>query len=360
MRSTAISAAKPASDFVTSAWYTKWLERDQLPDWLIRLGIRRLLRQRLREEDCGDTELQQARLMKLIGQLRASPIAIETRAANDQHYEVPPRFFELVLGRNLKYSSAYWPADVHDLNEAEESMLALTCQRAQLQDGQQILELGCGWGSLSLYMASRFPRSWVTAVSNSRPQKKFIDARAQQRGLSNLTIQTADMNSFEAPAQYDRVLSVEMFEHMRNYQALLAKVARWMKPDAMLFIHIFAHSRLAYPFEVRDASDWMAQYFFTGGIMPSDDLLLYFQDDVLLREHWRLRGTHYQKTSAAWLANMDAQRSEIMQLFSATYGVEQALRWWVYWRVFFMACVELWGYRNGEEWIVSHYLFARR
>jgi cyclopropane-fatty-acyl-phospholipid synthase len=239
-------------------------------------------------------------------------------------------------------------------------MLAKTCERAELKDGQDVLELGCGWGSLSLWMAEHYPKSSFTVVSNSKTQKIHIDEQARQRGLVNLRVITADMNTFELDQQFDRVVSVEMFEHMRNYQLLMAKVSRMLKPEGKLFVHIFTHKYFAYYFEDKDPNDWLTRYFFSGGIMPSDHLLLYFQDDLTIDKHWRVNGQHYEKTANAWLENMDTHRKEIYPLFEVTYGKENALKWWSYWRVFFMACAELWGYKNGEEWFVSHYLFKKK
>ena len=335
------------------------VENGRIPDLLTRAGIRLLLLQRLREQAQEGPDQEWQAMMTFVEEMRQSPIALHTQEANEQHYELPPRFFELVLGPHLKYSCCHFPEGVTELGHAEASMLALTCERAQLQDGQQILELGCGWGSLSLWMAKHYPNSSILAVSNSRPQREFIESRAQELGLTNLSVQTCDMNDFTTEQHFDRVVSVEMFEHMRNWQSLLERISDWLKPEGKLFIHIFSHRRYAYAFSSEGDSNWMGRYFFTGGIMPSNDLLLYFQKDLLLEQHWVLSGIHYQRTADAWLQMMDSQKGEILQTFRETYGKDADV-WFQRWRMFFLATSEVWGFRGGNEWLISHYLFNNR
>jgi cyclopropane-fatty-acyl-phospholipid synthase len=338
-------------------WYEGPLERGVFPDVLIRMGIRRRLRARLADLRAGGPEAMHERKRALIAGLHEEPIAIETDAANAQHYELPPEFFRLWLGARRKYSCCLYPTGRETLDEAEVAMLDLYCERAQLADGMDILDLGCGWGSLSLHLAAKFPNSRILGVSNSALQREAIEAIARERGLANLEIRTADANAFDPGREFDRVLSVEMFEHMKNYASLLERVSSWLRPEGLLFVHIFTHREAAYHYEAED--DWIGRYFFSGGTMPSDDLLLHFQDHLAIRDHWTHSGDHYRRTAEHWLANYDRNREPIMRVLREAYADEAAI-WWNRWRVFILACAELWGLRNGSEWQVSHYLFARR
>ena len=335
-------------------------EQGRIPDSFIRFGIRRLCRQRLRDEHYRDAEAQQRRFQELIEQLRQSPIAIETDAANEQHYEVPAGFYRKALGKNLKYSSCYYPAGNEGLDQAEDAMLSLYGERAELEDGQTILELGCGWGSLTLWMAEHYPGSRITGVSNSHGQREYILEQCAKRNIENVQIITADVNHLELETnQFDRVVSIEMFEHMRNYHRLMQNISTWLKDSGKLFVHIFVHRTLMYPFEVQGDEDWMSKYFFTGGLMPAADTLLHFQDQLKIENRWLVDGTHYQRTSDHWLENMDDHREHILELFAETYGKDEAQKWFHRWRIFFMSCAELFGLQNGQQWMVAHYLFSR-
>lgn len=336
-------------------------EQGLVPDIVIRRGIQLLLKQRLKEINHRDITAMAQEQSRFIAQMYESPIALVPEKANEQHYEVPAGFYLNTLGPHLKYSCAYWANDVTNLAGAEVAALEQTCQHAQLENGQNILELGCGWGSLTLWMASQYPQSHITAVSNSHSQRAFITQHANEIGLTNITVITCDMNEFDFEYnRFDRVVSVEMFEHMRNWPALYKKISNWLKPQGRFFKHIFVHRDATYAFIDNGQNDWMSRYFFSGGMMPSDDLPLVFQSELRFVERWRWDGTHYEKTANAWLENMDKHQSELFPIFNQIYGEENAKKWWSRWRLFFMACAELFGYDNGQQWWVSHYLFENK
>lgn len=335
-------------------------ERGWLPDAAIRFGIRRMLAERLEQLRAGDPADELNAKTAFVREMGRGPIAIATDDANAQHYEVPPRFFELALGRHLKYSSALWPYGVSRLDDAERVMLEVTCERAGIEDGMTVLDLGCGWGSLSAFVAERYPACRVLAVSNSKAQREHLLGRLDARGLDNVEVVTCDMNTFEPDRRFDRVVSIEMFEHMRNWPLLLARIAGWLEADGRAFLHVFCHRDHAYPFETEGEGNWMGRHFFTGGIMPSEDLALHFQRDLLVERRWRVDGTHYHRTCEAWLQNVDARRSEALATLAEAVGDDSAALALQRFRIFFLACSELFAYRGGREWFVSHVRLAPR
>lgn len=335
---------------------TTMAERRLIPDWLVRVGIRRLLQRRLVQEMRKLGRDPDAATQQFCTELRASPIAIETDAANEQHYEVPAEFFRHTLGHRLKYSCGYWPETVNSLDDAEDAMLRLTCERAGIRNGMRILELGCGWGSLCLWIAEHFPDCRILALSNSAGQRRFIRQTARSRGFENLEVITRNITAFATDQRFDRVVSVEMFEHLRNYQRLFGNIADWLEPAGKLFFHVFCHQQLAYAFDTDGDTDWMARHFFTGGIMPSQRLFEHFQEDLRITDQWSVNGGHYARTCEAWLCKLDRRRGEIHDLFGAELSSRDADLQIQRWRMFFMACAELFRYDDGQQWFVSHYL----
>ncbi len=341
-------------------WYLPFLEKGLVPDFALKRIIHLLNTKKLKSLRKPLAE-EQEDLQKLVKELSESPLAIKTIQANQQHYEVPSDFFSCVLGQNMKYSSAYWEEHYRipeDLKLAEEKMLQLYLERGEFEDGQKVLELGCGWGSLSLYLAKRFPKSKITSISNSKTQKKFIEQRASSQGIKNLKIITVDINEFSTREKYDRIVSIEMFEHLRNYELLFRNLNQWLGPKGKLFFHIFCHHRYAYPFETKDDFDWMSRYFFSGGMMPAKDLFSYFSAPLQLERLWMVNGEHYAKTSYAWLANLDKSKPKVLRIFKKCYP-NQELKYFNSWRVFFIAVAELFRYGKGNEWAVAHYLFKK-
>ena len=339
---------------------TRLAESGLLPDQMVRHGIRQLLSRRL-ATIADDSNLEgENKLAEFADVLRRSPLAVETDAANQQHYEVPAEFFRRVLGPRLKYSCCHFSTDLATLSEAEDLMLYETCRRAEIDRDMRILDLGCGWGSLTLWIAENYRGCRITAVSNSASQREFIEARARAQGLDNVRVVTADMRTFNPGEQFDRIVSVEMFEHLRNYELLFRRVADWLAHDGKAFVHVFCHRSTPYLFEADGAANWMGRHFFTGGMMPSENLLAEFQDDVKIESQWRVSGLHYWRTCEGWLQNLDRNRADLLRLFERTFSSRKSRVLLQRWRMFFMACAELFRYRDGKEWFVGHYLMGRR
>ena len=337
-------------------WFNFFISRGLIPDSLLRRGVRNQGRQRL--QMMKNTDLKQEYLT-FLKQASSGKIAVHTDDANNQHYEVDSEFFQYCLGKNLKYSSCYWNDDTSSLDEAEDIMLDLYCKRAKIEDGMTILDVGCGWGSLSLYLAQKYPKSKITGVSNSNSQRKFIEKLGYERNLHNLNIVTKDINSFDTNKKFDRIISIEMFEHTKNSKILMDSINKWLAPDGLFFMHVFAHKYNPYYFDTEQKNAWMAKYFFTGGMMPNHDLFKDLESDLNYQKSWMLSGTHYEKTSNAWLDKMDSNKTKILELFRRNNSNSVAKKKFYFWRLFFIACAEIFGYNGGSEWIISHHLFKK-
>ena len=337
-------------------WFNFFISRGLIPDSLLRRGVRNQGRQRL--QMMKNTDLKQEYLT-FLKQASSGKIAVHTDDANNQHYEVDSEFFQYCLGKNLKYSSCYWNDDTSSLDEAEDIMLDLYCKRAKIEDGMTILDVGCGWGSLSLYLAQKYPKSKITGVSNSNSQRKFIEKLGYERNLNNLNIVTKDINSFDTNKKFDRIISIEMFEHTKNSKILMDSINKWLAPDGLFFMHVFAHKYNPYYFDTEQKNAWMAKYFFTGGMMPNHDLFRDLESDLNYQKSWMLSGTHYEKTSNAWLEKMDSNKTKILELFRRNNSNSVAKKKFYFWRLFFIACAEIFGYNGGSEWIISHHLFKK-
>lgn len=349
---------RPLIDSIYDSRWVALAETGFVPDGLIRWMIRRGLAARIVALNRGGAEAARAREREFMHAMRESPIALSLERANDPHCELPPSFFARVLGAQLKYSACLYPMASVSLDDAEAAMLELTATHAALEDGMRVLDLGCGWGAFALYGAQRYPNSEFVAVSNSKPQGEWIRAQRDARNVENLRVVTADMNTFEADVRFDRVVSIEMFEHMRNWPALLERIASWLDPQGRLFLQYFCHRDYAYSYETDGIGDWISRYFLAGGMMPSAEMLSDFDEHFAVDRRWQIEGTHYQHTSEAWLANMDAQREELLLILGATYGLSNARKWFGRWRLFFIACAERFGYRGGTEWFVQHVRLA--
>ncbi len=332
-------------------------ERGLLPDSMIRFGIRRRLGSIRKELYSGDSPLP-GKKQAFIEKLNTGPVALKQSRVNAQHYELPPEFFRTFLGPRRKYSCCFWQGKKSTLEEAEETMLKLTAERADIKENQRILELGCGWGSFSLWAAETYPSCRFHALSNSAPQVALIRREADALGLTNLTVETADVTAFDTENRYDRVVSVEMFEHIRNWGNLIGNISQWLKPEGKCFLHFFCHREIPYLYTDENPLNWMGYYFFAGGMMPCFDLPRHFSKDLSVEASWKVNGLHYVRTLEAWLYRMDRHKADIENILKATYGQEWS-EWGNRWRIFLMACSELFGTNQGEEWFVAHYLLRK-
>jgi cyclopropane-fatty-acyl-phospholipid synthase len=331
------------------------VERGRVPDVLVRQGIRTLLDKRLVTQDKGTSEANRAAQAEFALSLSTGPIALEIGESNRGHFGLPSSFFREILGPRMKFSCCLFPPGVEELDRAEEAMLAETCARAGIEDGMEILDLGCGWGALAFWIAENYPGCRITAVTNTDQQREFIESLCVERSITTVRAITCDLNDFRADRIFDRIMAVEIFEYLHNWREVLARIAAMLKPEGKLFVHLFSHHRFAYPYESEGEDTYLGRYFFAGGLMPSDDLLSCFQDDLVLENRWSVPGIHYRKTAEAWLARLDSRKAAILPILREIQGSEGSV-WLQRWRLFFMACVEMWGYRDGEEWGVSHYL----
>jgi cyclopropane-fatty-acyl-phospholipid synthase len=331
------------------------VERGRVPDVLVRQGIRTLLDKRLITQDKGSIEANRAALAEFAVSLGTGPVALEVGEPTRRHYGLPASFFRELLGQRMKFSCCLFPPGVDELDRAEEAMLAVTCARAGIEDGMEILDLGCGWGALTLWLAENYPGCRITAVTNTDLQREFLESLCAERGITTVHAITCDLNDFRADRTFDRVMAVELFEYLHNWREVLARIAGMLKPEGKLFVQLFSHPRFAYPYESAGEDTYLGRYFFAGGLMPSDDMLSRFQDDLLVENRWSVPGIHYRKTADAWLARLDSRKTVVLPILREVHGSEASV-WLQRWRLFFMACSEMWGYRNGEEWGVSHYL----
>jgi cyclopropane-fatty-acyl-phospholipid synthase len=346
-------------------WYDKLIANSLIPEFIIRFIVRLHFKYRLLKQTKKIEDIQEY-MNNFMEEMKTQLIAINSEEANIQHYEVITEFFQHILGKNMKYSCGYWEDSIRKRNlykkidQSEEKMLRLTCERADIQDHDEILDLGCGWGSLSIYLATNYPKCKITALSNSSSQKEYIELQIARRNITNLNIIKADIINFQTDKKFDKIVSIEMFEHMRNYELLLEKLSTFLIPNGLLFIHIFTDNSIPYYFELNNKSKWMAEYFFRGGMMPSADLLFYFSKDFFIKKVWRVNGTHYYKTLEAWLQKMKREKKKIKEIFREFYGKSNVKKWWNYWKIFFISCSEAFKYNNGNQRFVSHYLLQKR